>query len=598
MKKLLSIIAMIMVLVISVGCFVACNKDGGKTEEPTTDAPATEAPTNAPENQEPTQDDANKVTVCWYQGGKLLKEEKIEKGSKVTPWTPDAVEGKDFTGWFSEASLSQEFNFDAPINEDTDIFAKFTSNVFVADDKEYYLIGTGSGDMKKSGWNHANSMEHLVMTKTENASANVYEIEILMYAGDAFQICYGGTYDGQVGIGYVPGVEYADGTNRYDNNTYTAADKKFATVKGSDGTVIFEGHDEFNKEYWTWNIFLAEGQDGVYKIIYTTYPDHPADNKITYELVEKREPLAVTHEMYICGTVSEWGFNEDFMMTPDDTKENFSFLLNISEPAQIKLRNKIGDVWYGAEKITVLGECGTWNDDGNLALEAGVYKIAYSVESDTATIEAVAKSFWLAGVVNGADYWNCGSGIEFEKVNDTTYKAYYTFTEADTNHSWMDGAGILGACKAVYGYAGWDADLWFGNAENGDNVAIMSYGLYELVLTLNDPADFTAGGSLTATKLEGYYLVGTIGDGDTWRAESQNAITPVEGVISTEYTWTEKDPADWLGAEQISAIKIINVAEDGAVTWYGAASGDNVIISELGTYTITLDGEAVTATKK
>ena len=579
MKKFLSIIALIMALSLSVVCFASCNIFS-KPEETT---PA-------------TNDDANKVTVSWYQGGKLLHEEKVEKGSKITPWTAPAIEGKDFTGWYAEASLTQEFDFDAAINEDTDIFAKYTSNVFVADDKEYYLIGTGSGDMKKSGWNHANSMEHLVMTKTENASANVYEIEILMYAGDAFQICYGGTYDGQVGIGYVPGVAYADGTNRYDNNTYTAADKKFANVVDSNGVVIFEGHDEFNKEYWTWNIFLAEGQDGVYKIIYTTYPDHPADNKITYELVEKREPLAETHDMYICGTVSGWDFSDDFKMSADDTKENYSFLLNITEPAEIKLRNKIGDVWYGAEKITVIGECGTWNDGGNLALEAGVYKIAYSVESDSATIEAVAKSFWLAGVVNGGGHWDCSSGIEFEKVNDTTYKAYYTFTEADTDASWM--TGFVGACKAVYGYAGWAADIWYGNVETGDNVTVASYGLYELVLTLNDANDFNAGGTVTATKLEGYFLVGTIGDGDTWRAESQNKIEVVGGVVSTEYTWTQKDVADWLGANQISAIKIILVDEAGNITWYGAEGGDNVMILEVGTYTITLNGESVTATKK
>ena len=577
MKKFLSIIALIMALSLSVVCFASCNIFS-KPEETT---PA---------------DDANKVTVSWYQGGKLLHEEKVEKGSKITPWTAPAIEGKDFTGWYAEASLTQEFDFDAAINEDTDIFAKYTSNVFVADDKEYYLIGTGSGDMKKSGWNHANSQEHLVMTKTDNATANVYEIEILMYAGDAFQICYGGTYDGQVGIGYVPGVAYADGTNRYDNNTYTAADKKFANVVDSNGVVIFEGHDEFNKEYWTWNIFLAEGQDGVYKIIYTTYPDHPADNKITYELVEKREPLAETHDMYICGTVSGWDFSDDFKMSADDTKENYSFLLNITEPAEIKLRNKIGDVWYGAEKITVVGECGTWNDGGNLTLEAGVYKIAYSVESDSATIEAVAKSFWLAGVVNGGGHWDCSSGIEFEKVNDTTYKAYYTFTEADTDASWMN--GFVGACKAVYGYAGWAADIWYGNVENGDNVTVASYGLYELVLTLNDANDFTAGGTVTATKLEGYFLVGTIGDGDTWRAESQNKIEAVGGVVSTEYTWTQKDVADWLGANQISAIKIILVDEAGNVTWYGAEGGDNVMILEVGTYTITLNGESVTATKK
>ena len=582
MKKLSFAVAFVLVFALMFTALTGCSLLKPNGEQPGDETPPAE----------------DTVTVCWYQGSKLLKEEEVKKGSKVATWTPAAIEGKDFTGWFAEASLSVPFDFDKAIEEDTDIFAKYTSNVFVEDDKSYYLIGTGTGDMKQSGWNHDNSMASLVMTKTENASANVYEIEILMYAGDAFQICYGGTYDGQVGIGYVPGVEYADGVNRYDNGTYTAADKKFATVKDSNGVVIFEGHDEFNKEYWTWNIFLAEGQDGVYKIIYTTYPDHPADNKITYELVEKREPLAETHDMYICGTVSNWDFSDDFKMTADDTKENYSFLLNISEAAQIKLRNKIGDAWYGEGKLEVVGECGVWNEDGNLALEAGVYKIAYSVATDSATIEAVSKSFWLAGVINGADHWNCGSGVEFEKVNDTTYKAYYTFTEADTNHDWMDGAGILGACKAVYGYAGWDAYIWYGNAENGDNVGILAYGLYELVLTLNNAEDFTAGGSLAATKLEGYYLVGTIGDGDTWRAESQNAIAVVDGVVSTEYTWTEKDNADWLGADQISAIKIILVDEAGNVTWYGAEGGDNVIIGETGTYTITLDGEAVTATKQ
>ena len=577
MKKFLSAIALVMVLVLALGMLASCKPDNIEPNEP----------------DEPT---ADQVTVCWYQGSKLLKEEKIDKGGKVTAWTPAAIEGKDFTGWYKEASLTQEFDFDAAIEADTDIFAKYTSNVFVEDDKEYYLIGTGSGDMKQSGWNHTNSMEHLVMTKTENASANVYEIEILMYAGDAFQICYGGTYDGQVGIGYVPGVEYADGVNRYDNGTYTAADKKYATVKDSEGNVIFEGHDEFNKEYWTWNVFLAEGQDGIYKIIYTTYPDHPADNTITYELVEKKEPLAETHEMYICGTVSEWGFSDDFKMTPDDTKENFSFLLNISEDAEIKLRNKIGDVWYGVGEASAEGPWTLGTGDNNLALTAGVYKIEYNVTSNTATVTSVAKSFWLAGVVNGGQYWNCGSGIEFEKVDDTTYKAYYTFTEADTDASWM--TDFVGACKAVYGYAGWDADHWFGNAEKGDNVTVDSYGLYELVLTLNNADDLSAGGTLAATKLEGYFLVGTIGDGDTWRAESQNLIEAAEDVVSTEYTWEAKDNADWLGAEQIAAIKIIYVDETGVVTWYGAAGGDNVIIGEVGTYTIALVDGAVVATKQ
>ena len=576
MKKFLSVIALVMVLSLSVACFASCDMINGLL---------------GGGQQGGNDDDANKVTVSWYQGSKLLKEEKVEKGAKLEAWTPDAIEGKDFTGWFAEASLTQPFDFEQAINADVDIFAKYTSNVFVADDKDYYLIGTGSGDMKQSGWNHDNSQAHLVMTKTDNASANVYEIEILMYAGDAFQICYGGSYEGQVGIGYVPGVEYADGVNRYDNGTYTAADKKFATVKDENGVVVFEGHDEFNKEYWTWNIFLAEGQDGVYKITYTTYPDHPADNTITFELVEKKDALVATHEMYVCGTVSDWDFSDEFKMAADDTKENFSYLLNITEAAEIKLRNKVADSWYGQGKLEVIGECGVWSEGGNLALEAGVYKIDFNVEKDAGTIAKVEKSYWLAGVVNGGQYWNCGSGIEFEKVNDTTYKAYYTFTEADTDATWMK--DFVGACKAVYGYAGWDADFWFGNEVDGDNVTVDSYGLYELVLTLD--AEDPTKGTVSATKLEGYYLVGTIGDGDTWRAESQNKI---EG-DSIEYTWTEKDSADWLANEQIAAIKIINVAADGTVTWYGnAENNDNLFITEVGTYTISRGDNAVVATKK
>ncbi|MBO5655104.1 MAG: hypothetical protein J6S32_03630, partial [Clostridia bacterium] len=230
----------------------------------------------------------------------------------------------------------------------------------------------------------------------------------------------------------------------------------------------------------------------------------------------------------------------------------------------------------------------------NLVLEAGVYKIAYSVAEDKATVTPVEKSFWLAGVLKGEGFWNCGSGIEFEKVNDTTYKTYYTFTESDTDAGWMN--GFVGACKAVYGYQGWDAEVWYGNETDGDNVTVESYGLYELVLTL-DAEDSTVG-TLSATKLEGYFLVGTIGDGDTWRAESQYAIEVVGDVVSIEYTWTEKDSADWLGADQMAAIKIIYVAEDGAITWYGAAGGDNVMITELGTYTITLQDGSVVATKQ
>ena len=203
MKKFLTILSIVLMLSLVVTCFVACNKpdDGG---EPTGDT----------------------VTVSWYHGGKLLKEEQVAKGSKVASWTPDPVEGKEFGGWFSEASCTEAFDFETVINEDTDIFAKFTSNVYTEDTNEYYLIGTGAGDMGKAAWDHAKAEAELKMTKENVENANVYTITIKMYAGDRFQICFGGAWDGQQGIGYVQGAEYCDGVNEYDGATYTAADKK------------------------------------------------------------------------------------------------------------------------------------------------------------------------------------------------------------------------------------------------------------------------------------------------------------------------------------------------------------------------------------
>ena len=96
MKRILSVIAMVLVLVLAMGALSSCdllNQLLGQGQ--------------------PAEDT---VTVSWYQGGKLLKEEEVAKGSKVVSWNPPAVEGKDFSGWYAEASLTQEFDFDAAIN--------------------------------------------------------------------------------------------------------------------------------------------------------------------------------------------------------------------------------------------------------------------------------------------------------------------------------------------------------------------------------------------------------------------------------------------------------------------------------------------------
>ena len=96
MKKVLNIFAIIMVFALSFTVLTACNDSEGPNE--------------------------NEVTVGWYYGSKLLREDKVEKGTLLESWTPEE-EGKTFSGWFSEASTTTPFDFTVAVNEDTDIFA-------------------------------------------------------------------------------------------------------------------------------------------------------------------------------------------------------------------------------------------------------------------------------------------------------------------------------------------------------------------------------------------------------------------------------------------------------------------------------------------
>ena len=458
MKKFLSVIALIMVLALSLVCFAACS------------------PNNSDEN-----DDANKVTVSWYQGSKLLREDKVEKGSKVTSWTPEA-EDKTFTGWYAEASLTQAFDFDKAIEADTDIFAAFKSDEYVEDTNSYYLIGTGSGDMLKANWNHENAAANLTMTKEDVAGANVYSIVLTMYAGDMFQICYGGNWDGQVGIGLIEGAEYCDGVNFNDNMTYTAADKKVAQVKNADGEVVFIGSDEYNKGYEVWNAKLAEGMDGKYKITYTTYPNASAYNKITFELIEKIEPMSVTHSMHFVGEFNSWNAsdeNVDFHMKEADDKATWSGFVTVTAEdlaadgdVQFKVVNQIGQSWYGPDGENFIIE------------EAGVYAVKYTVEGNK--VEIAKCEYYLVGTFVDGE----GNAVNFAVKDGVTPSltvadgvATGTLVATDVtamgDYTWIadqDKPGVF-AIKVVYGSELGVAN-WYGDETNGGDNWYVAAGTY------------------------------------------------------------------------------------------------------------------------
>lgn len=457
MKKFLSVIALIMALSLTMACFASCDLFKKPEEE------------------------KDMVTVSWYQGSKLLREDKIEKGSKVTSWTPEA-ENKTFTGWYAEASLTQAFDFDKAIEADTDIFAAFKSEEYVEDTNSYYLIGTGSGDMLKANWDHVSAEANLTMTKEDVAGANVYSIVLTMYAGDMFQICFGGNWDGQVGIGLIEGAEYCDGVNFYDNKTYTAADKKVAQVKNADGEVVFIGSDEYNKSYEVWNAKLAEGMDGKYKITYTTYPNAGAYNKITFELIEKIEPMTVTHSMHFVGEFNGWNAsdeNADFHMKEADDKATWSGFVTVTAEdlaadgtVEFKVVNQIGQSWYSP-------------DGNNIVLnEAGVYAVKYTVDGNK--VEIAKCDYYLVGTFVDGE----GKAVNFAVKNGVTPSltvadgvATGTLVATDVtamgDYTWIADQGKPGvfAIKVVYGSELGVAN-WYGDEANGGDNWYVAAGTY------------------------------------------------------------------------------------------------------------------------
>lgn len=465
MKKIFKVMSMIMLVACSVLALTACN-DEKPTETPTED----------------------KVAVCWYYGSKLLKEEEVEKGTKLVSWTP-VEEGKTFTGWFAEASTTTPFDFEKPVNEDTDIFAAFKSDEFVEDEYSYYLNGTGAGDMLKANWDHTKAEAELTMEKQDVEKANVYKITITMYAGDGFQVCYGGSWDGQQGIGIMVGAEYCDGVNKYDGNTYTAADKKVAQVKDAEGNVVFVGSDEFNKGFEVWNIILAEGQDGKYEFTLTTYPNAKAYNTLEFKLVEKIEPLASTHEMYLIGSFNSWAqADAEYALKESDDKSSWSGFITVEDSIEMKVFNGVGNQYYPG--------------GDNIVLTAGTWAVKYNVADNTVQYEKC--DYYIVGTLKDGEgaavNYAVKEGVSPKLVAQEDGSYVVDFEAYDVSnmndYSWMvaqgkvdaDGVAAIISIKVVFGSSLGIKD-WY-SAEGGDNW-YLSAGTYSVVL---------AEGAVTVTK--------------------------------------------------------------------------------------------------
>ena len=423
---------------------------------------------------------------------------------------------------------------------------------YTLDTTEYYLAGTGAGDLKQNNWSETNHV--LALTRDEKADHNKFDITISMYAGDAFQIVHDDSWTGQMGIDFMYGVE--DGE-----------------IKDEDGNVVFSGVGMHGTD-----IQLQPGHDGVYTFSLHTFPDGEETTYITYN---KDSELAALVDMYVVGDMNDFGRMEktkNYHMTKNGSI--WKFVLEITEDdvcrdeegeladdgiyAFAAVRNDVEDA--SGEKIVTNDSTRLrkFNDEMGYEynlLEAGVYTFRYDADEDVLTIVDSAYEMYFVG-----------------SFNDNTPSEKYALSEGDDGN-------------------------WYGYIALEEAAQVSLYNKYtETTYNVNEGAQLEAGEYFVKFVVEdksiehealAYYIAGTV-EGAEW------------GVCATspKLTWDEEngvytvDLADITSAE----LKVVHGTLLGGVkTWYGvgADGNDNASIIVAGDYTVTFNPntKAVTVTE-
>ena len=297
MKKYIKILSLLIALVFTASIFAGC---GTTTLDPEIQI-------------------KEMVTIQWVQGQKLLKEEIVEKGTKLVEWTP-VVEGMEFQGWY-ERPYIKKFDFEKPVTKSMRVYASFKSinggegegeGEWVMPD--WYLIGAGKGDLNKcNNWNHEASAKALGLYAGEDG---IYKVTLNLYAGDQFKMTKDFGWDAEMAIDKMAG--FANGS-----------------VKDESGRVVFTAGENNN-------FVVAEGMDGKYEITFD-----PIANLMGFKFLEALETLP--DDIRLIGDVNGWGtvYGEDDLKFTSTDGINWTYTWEVtSVPTTFKVYNNLSGVYY------------------------------------------------------------------------------------------------------------------------------------------------------------------------------------------------------------------------------------------------------------
>ena len=423
MKKITKILSLLLALVFAMSAFVACG-----TEQIVEQVVETVY-----------EGGKNYVQVQWVWGQVILKEEYVEKGSKLTEWTP-VVEGRDFLGWYEIPEEIKLFEFETTkVRKSMRIYAAFSGGPvdITTQMPDWYLIGAGKGDLSKSNnWNHEASAQHLGLRAGEDG---IYKITLDLYAGDQFKMTQNLGWDNEKAIDKMVG--FANGSVKLE------------------GVEIFRAGDNNN-------IVVAEGQNGKYEITYDPNTDQLGFTKLQ-ELEEKPNDIRLIGTFK--GDFSTNYVGDEYKFSTND-QVTWTYEWEVDAEYKFKVYNLASGVYYPG---------GLGND---LVIKPGKYTVTFNLNTQAIVVTDENGNTVDVGSTGGNGGGSTGTGTtEIRVVGD--FNGWADGATADWNLTkgangvWTRTFTFAGTVNlklydkgGVYGHDGGWIDPPAGAGENGNLV--------------------------------------------------------------------------------------------------------------------------------
>lgn len=386
-------------------------------------------------------DDANdgKLTVTFYDATgttkpsemTVLKTEKVEKGATVQRYTPTRADGYEFVNWFATPSKSHKFDFSEPIEENVSIYAGFSK--FVADTRDFYVIGSGTSAVLLDGWGVINSAHKF--TKTEGK--NEYKLTLDLKTGDEFVLVENAKYYCKRGAGYLDSFKLADGTEVFEGigSVYDDSTKGANIKVKHDGNYTLTLTTHPNEDYHN---TAGQGYTEEGKQIYNLSPYDTISWVRNGDVLQ--ETVVVT-DLFIKGAnITGWAnvCNGATKMANDAGVRTLSVYLKANEEFMFASQNTSnGVVTSGSINVnfTNIAESDTASkafvkkatgekNNNIVAIAAGTYTFTYTDATKVLTV-----AFDATKIPEERDYYldgAYGSGINYgDYQKDTTNKAKF-----------------------------------------------------------------------------------------------------------------------------------------------------------------------------